>query len=320
MYDYPQLKKDIDNSGVGILELSNTTQADIKEFFNKNSIKNLITRSGTLFLNTTSGRAGDMGEKIDDSYVAPTIQWMYDKTLVTKMKEKIVDINKTLKSKDITYRENSHNPITRDKVTKYSYETVVDTSLWYFDGSYEKLTILRKWLVDNYKTSIFQMWYEIPLQNIRNKSGVYASKIHKELTKIYLELYKDSEEVQNFGKEYNSNTRRDKLQQTFRLQVYEEGCFISPHRDSDDLDDIPEGNCSMLLYTNEDYVEGMGGELVCIDIRPGRRKKEITVPPTIGTLVIVDFKQNPSHSVNVIKEKDWMRTTIGCWWPTGVGY
>lgn len=320
MYDYPQLKKDIDNSGVGILELSNTTQADIKEFFNKNSIKNLITRSGTLHLNTTSGRAGDMGEKIDDSYVAPTIQWMYDKTLVTKMKEKIVDINKTLKSKDITCRENPHNPITRNKVTKYSYETVVDTSLWYFDGSYEKLTILRKWLVDNYKTSIFQMWYEIPLQNIRNKSGVYASKIHKELTKIYLELYKDSEEVQNFGKEYNSNTRRDKLQQTFRLQVYEEGCFISPHRDSDDLDDIPEGNCSMLLYTNEDYVEGMGGELVCIDIRPGRRKKEITVPPTIGTLVIVDFKQNPSHSVNVIKEKNWMRTTIGAWWPAGVEY
>ncbi len=320
MYDYPQLKKDINNSGVGILELSNTTQADIKEFFNKNSIKNLITRSGTLHLNTTSGMAGDMREKIDDSYVAPTIQWMYDKTLVTKMKEKIVDINKTLKSKDITCRENSHNPITRNKVTKYSYETVVDTSLWYFDGSYEKLTILRKWLVDNYKTSIFQMWYEIPLQNIRNKSGVDASKIHKELTKIYLELYKDSEEVQNFGKEYNSNTRRDKLQQTFRLQVYEEGCFISPHRDSDDLDDIPEGNCSMLLYTNEDYVEGMGGELVCIDIRPGSRKKEITVPPTIGTLVIVDFKQNPSHSVNVIKEKDWMRTTIGCWWPTGVEY
>ena len=320
MYDYPQLKKDIDNTGVGILELSNTTKEDIKEFFNKNSIKNLITRDGILFLNTTNEMTEDMGEKIDDSYVAPTIQWMYDKTLVTKMKEKIVDINKTLKSKDITCRENIHTPITRDKVTKYSYETAVDTALWYFDGSYEKLTILRKWLVDNYKTSIFQMWYEIPLQNIQSPNGIDAVKIHEELTKIYLELYKDSEEVQNFGKEYNSNTRRDKLQQTFRVQVYEEGCFISPHRDSDDLDDIPEGNCSMLLYTNEDYVEGMGGELVCIDIRPGSRKKEITVPPTIGTLVIVDFKQNPSHSVNVIKEKDWMRTTIGAWWPAGTGY
>ena len=276
MYDYPQLKKDIDNTGVGILELSNTAQEYIKEL-NKISIKNHITRSGTLHLNL-----------IDD----------YDTTLGTKMKEKIVDINKTLKSKDITYTENSHNP------------SDTDITMWYFSGSYEKLTILRKWLVDNYKTSIFQMWYEIPLQNIRNKSGVDVTKIHQELTTIYLELYGDLEEVQNFGRKYNPKVNL--ANQTFRLQVYEEGCFISPHRDGGG------GHCSMLLYTNENYVEGMGGELVCIDSKSGR-KKEITVPPTIGTLVIVDFKNNPSHAVNVIKEKDWMRTTIGAWWPPSVG-
>ena len=276
MYDYPQLKKDIDNTGVGILELSNTAQEYIKEL-NKISIKNHITRSGTLHLNL-----------IDD----------YDTTLGTKMKEKIVDINKTLKSKDITYTENSHNP------------NDTDITLWYFRGSYEKLTILRKWLVDNYKTSIFQMWYEIPLQNIRNKSGVDVTKIHQELTTIYLELYGDLEEVQNFGRKYNPKVNL--ANQTFRLQVYEEGCFISPHRDG------TSGHCSMLLYTNENYVEGMGGELVCIDSKSGR-KKEITVPPTIGTLAIVDFKSNPSHAVNVIKEKDWMRTTIGAWWPPSVG-
>jgi hypothetical protein len=301
VYDYPQLKKDIHNTGVGILELSNTAQEYIKEFFNKHSIKTLITRNGTLHLNTTSGMVGE----IDDD---DTVNWEYDTTLITKLKEKIIDINKTMDSvwknykyKDITYRENSHNP----------NEPAGDASLWYFDGSYEKLTVLRKWLVDNYKTSIFQMWYEIGLQNIQNPTAVDVTKIHEELTKIYLELYGDLEEVQNFGREYNP---KENLTQTFRLQVYEEGCFISPHRDGGD------GHCSMLLYTNEDYVEGMGGELVCIDIRPGRRKKEITVPPTIGTLAIVDFKSNPSHAVNVIKEKDWMRTTIGCWWPAGVGY
>ena len=287
MYDYPQLKKDIDNTGVGVLELSDITKEYIKELFNKHSIKRLITRNGTLHLNTTSGM---VGEPYDG-----TVNWEYDTTLITKMKEKIVDINKTLKSKDITYTENSHNP------------NDTDITLWYFSGSYEKLTILRKWLVDNYKTSIFQMWYEIPLQNIRNKSGVDVTKIHQELTKIYLELYGDLEEVQNFGREYNP---KENLSQTFRLQVYEEGCFISPHRDG------TGGHCSMLLYTNEDYVEGMGGELVCID----SEGKEIIVPPTIGTLAIVDFKKDPSHSINVIKEKDWMRTTIGCWWPAGTGY
>ena len=304
MYDYPQLKKDIDNTGVGILELSNTAQEYIKEL-NKISIKNHITRSGTLFLNTTIGMTTDKDVPIT---------YEYDTTLITKLKEKIIDINKTMDSvwknykyKDITCRENSHNPITRDKVTKYSYETDVDTSLWYFDGSYEKLTILRKWLVDNYKTSIFQMWYEVSLQNIQSPNGIDAVKIHEELTKIYLELYGDLEEVQNFGREYNPKVN---LTQTFRLQVYEEGCFISPHRDGGG------GHCSMLLYTNENYVEGMGGELVCIDSK-GNTK---TVPPTIGTLAIVDFKKDPSHSINVIKEKDWMRTTIGAWWPAGTGY
>ena len=288
MYDYPQLKKDIDNTGVGILELSNTAQEDIKEFFNKHSIKILITRNGTLHLNTTSGMVGET----DDG----TVNWEYDTTLITKLKEKIIDINKTIKSKDITYTENSHNPNEEE-----------EESLFYFSGSYEKLTILRKWLVDNYNPSIFQMWYEIALQNIQNPQGVDVTKIHKELTKIYLELYGDLEEVQNFGREYNSNTT---LQQTFRLQVYEEGCFISPHRDGGG------GHCSMLLYTNEDYVEGMGGELVCID----SEGKEIIVPPTIGTLAIVDFKKDPSHSVNIIKGNNWNRRTIGCWWPAGIQY
>jgi hypothetical protein len=284
VYDYPKLRKDINNSGVGILELSNTTKEYIREL-NKISFKNRITFNGDLHLALTD-------------VPLPANH----RTLISKLKEKIIDINETIKCKDITYNENTHNP------------NDIYSNLWYFYGPYEKLTILRKWLVDNYKTSIFQMWYEIELQNIPHPpNGIDASKIHKELTKIYLELYGDLEEVQNFGREYNPENCSTAVQQTFRLQVYEEGCFLSPHRDGGG------GHCSMLLYTNEDYVEGMGGELVCIDIRPGR-KKDIIVPPTIGTLAIVDFKSNPSHAVNVIKEKDWMRTTIGCWWPAGVQY
>ena len=229
----------------------------------------------------------------------------------------IVDINKTMhvwhqfigEGKKLTYKASDHERLETTQLEKdgsISYTENYDQKaivLWYISGSYEKLTILRKWLVDNYKTSIFQMWYEIELQTNPGQGGVVVTKIHQELTKIYLELYKDLEEVQNFGREYNSDTT---LAQTFRLQVYEEGCFISPHKDGN------VGQCSMLLYTNEDYVEGMGGELVCIDTKG----KEITVPPTIGTLAIIDFKQNPSHSVKVIKG-NWNRRVIGCWWPPG---
>ena len=288
MYDYPKLKKDISNTGVGILELSNTTKEYIREL-NKISLKGFITFIGELHLDLTD-------------VPLPANH----RTLISKLKEKIIDINETIKSKDITYTENIHR------------QNDTNPNEWYFSGSYEKLTILRKWLVDNYKKSIYQMWYEIRLQTIKGKgpAGIDASKIHQELTKIYLELYGHLEEVQNFGREYNPELNLNN--QVFRLQVYEEGCFITPHRDSEG-GDSNEGKCSMLLYTNEDYVEGMGGELVCTYNRVGR-KKEITVPPTIGTLAIIDFKKSPSHAVNVIKEKDWMRTTIGSWWPAGVEY
>jgi hypothetical protein len=255
MYDYPQLKKDIDNRGVSILEVSNTTKEYIREM-NKLSFKNMISSTGSLYLNLIDG---------------------YDTTLVSKMIYKIVDINKTMhvwhqfigEGKKLTYKASDHERLETTQLEKdgsISYTENYDQKaivLWYISGSYEKLTILRKWLVDNYKTSIFQMWYEIELQTNPGQGGVVVTKIHQELTKIYLELYKDLEEVQNFGREYNSDTT---LAQTFRLQVYEEGCFISPHEDGND------GQCSMLLYTNEDYVEGMGGELVCTDSRPGRKK------------------------------------------------
>jgi hypothetical protein len=285
MYDYPKLKKDISNTGVGILELSNTTKEYIREL-NKISLKGLITFIGELHLDLTD-------------VPLPANH----RTLISKLKEKIIDINETIKSKDITYTENIHRP------------NDTNPNEWYFSGSYEKLTILRKWLVDNYKKSIYQMWYEIPLQNNKNPSGVDVTKIHQELTKIYLELYGHLEEVQNFGREYNPELNLNN--QVFRLQVFEEGCFIEPHFDGN----APDGHCVLLVYTNEDYVEGKGGELVS-EYKPGlnRDVETITVPPTIGTLVVVDLKNDPCHAVNVVKEKDWMRTVIRSYWPAGVEY
>tara|TARA_Y100000296_G_C5159180_1_gene250888 strand:+ start:623 stop:1543 length:921 start_codon:yes stop_codon:yes gene_type:complete len=300
MYNYPKLKKDISNTGIGVLELSDTIKDNIRESFNTHSLKELITKYGTLFLNTNSGNI--------DEGTGPPLPWPYkndyeyDSTIIPKIKEKILEINKTMEGKDITYVATEHNSET-------GREENMESPLYDFFGPYEKLTILRKYIVDNFKSSVFQMWYDIPLQNIINPSGVDVTKIHQELTKIYLELYGHLKEVENFGREYNPN---ESIQQTFRIQVYEEGCHIESHQDGGG------GHCAMLVYTNEDYVEGKGGELVS-EYKPGRNKdvETITVPPTIGTLAIVDFKKDPLHAVNVVKEPNWMRTVIGCWWPPG---
>ena len=317
LYDIKSAKDQLRSTGVTVMSFSNVdalTDAPagesvmnqyIKEI-NKYSLKDLIQIfGGCLFLNTTVNMYDDqLAKLVPGTEITP---YDYDTECIPKIKEKILEINKTMEGKELT-------SVAADHDSQNNQSDQNDIPLWDFYGPYEKLTILRKYIVDNFKSSVFQMWYRIELPNTHNKDNVsntvftmFTSQIHEELTKIYLELYGDLEEVQNFGREYNSNTT---LQQTFRLQVYEEGCFLSPHRDGGG------GHCSMLLYTNEDYVEGMGGELVCID----SKGKEIIVPPTIGLLAIVDFKKDPSHSVNIIKGNNWNRRTIGCWWPAGVQY
>ena len=137
------LKKDIDNRGVSILEVSNTTKEYIREM-NKLSFKNMISSTGSLYLNLIDG---------------------YDTTLVSKMIYKIVDINKTMhvwhqfigEGKKLTYKASDHERLETTQLEKdgsISYTENYDQKaivLWYISGSYEKLTILRKWLVDNYK-------------------------------------------------------------------------------------------------------------------------------------------------------------------------
>ena len=320
LYEIKSAKDQLRSTGVTVMSFSavNANTGEMKEGegesvmnqyikeINKYSLKDLIKIfGGCLFLNTTVNMYDDqLAKSVPGTAIT---RYDYDIECIPKLKEKILEINKTMEGKELTSVAADH-----DSQNNQSDEN--DIPLWDFYGPYEKLTILRKYIVDNFKSSVFQMWYRIELPNTHNKDNasnavftMFTSQIHEELTKIYLELYGDLEEVQNFGREYNSNTT---LQQTFRLQVYEEGCFISPHRDGGG------GHCSMLLYTNEDYVEGMGGELVCID----SKGKEIIVPPTIGTLAIVDFKKDPSHSVNIIKGNNWNRRTIGCWWPAGIQY
>ena len=305
LYSTKLAKDQLHSTGVAVMSLSNkdTGKSVINEYLkemNKYSLKDLIKSfGGSLFLNTTY----DMHNEVPNKNFSTD----YDKECIPKIKEKILEINKTMEGKELTYVTSDHN-------MEHTQAEKDNSPLWDFYGPYEKLTILRKYIVDNFKSSVFQMWYRVELPNNHNKDNtkntiftMFGSKIHEELTKIYLELYGDLEEVQNFGREYNSDTA---LQQTYRLQIYEEGCHLEPHRDGGG------GHCSMLLYTNEDYVEGMGGELVCEDSN-GNKK---TVPPIIGTLAILDFKKDPSHAVNVIKGNNWNRRTIGCWWPAGVQY
>ena len=80
--------------------------------------------------------------------------------------------------------------------------------------------------------------------------------------------------------------------------MYNKLCYINRHQDG------TGGNrlTNILIYLNDDYVTGMGGEIIIND------KK---VNPELGKVAILDFsKNNPTHSVTEVLDTNFRRITI----------
>jgi len=82
----------------------------------------------------------------------------------------------------------------------------------------------------------------------------------------------------------------------FDLTLYEKNDFIEPHSDGID----PQRLCVILIYLNDDYQTGFGGELII--------KNHIKVTPIFGNVAILDFTaNNPIHSVNHVLDDEFKR-------------
>ena len=125
----------------------------------------------------------------------------------------------------------------------------------------------------------------------------------KKLKDTYLKLYDGKVTEKTVDNTYQHIDSKVNAQ----VQLYDEGCFIDKH--SDGYPTITN-QCQMLLYLNEDWKPGMGGELFCIN----SKGKEIVVEPKIGTCVVIDFDKNPLHEVKVVTEKNYLRNVIRCDW------
>ena len=134
----------------------------IKEI-NKYSLKDLIQIfGGCLFLNTTVNMYDDqLAKLVPGTEITP---YDYDIECISKIKEKILEINKTMEGKELI-------SVAADHDSEHNQSDQNDIPLWDFYGPYEKLTILKKYIVDNFKSSVFQMWYRIELPNTHNKNN-----------------------------------------------------------------------------------------------------------------------------------------------------
>jgi Rps23 Pro-64 3,4-dihydroxylase Tpa1-like proline 4-hydroxylase len=81
--------------------------------------------------------------------------------------------------------------------------------------------------------------------------------------------------------------------------MYNKLCYINRHQDG------TGGNrlTNILIYLNDDYVDGMGGEIIIND--------NIKVNPELGKVAILDFSwNNPVHAVTEVLDENFRRITI----------
>ena len=148
-------------------------------------------------------------------------------------------------------------------------------------GSY---TSLFKWKyeLDNINGNAkSQSWFHSPnYSRVKIQNPIH--NVYKQiLSQLYFEYLNDDYYDNNLG---------------FDLTLYEIGDFIEPHNDGIDTNKL----CVILIYLNDDYQDGFGGELII--------ENNIIVPPIFGQVAILDFtNNNPNHSVNMVKNDNFKR-------------
>lgn len=148
-------------------------------------------------------------------------------------------------------------------------------------GKFENLCKLKKRL-DDLCEARSQTWYFTSfINNIENLNLVKT--IHK---KIVNELYP----IEASSLYTNSN------REAIDLTLYLKDDFIENHSDGIDIGRY----CVILIYLNDDYQEGYGGELVINDYN--------IVRPEFGNISILDFtKNNVKHRVNAVLDDNFKR-------------
>jgi Rps23 Pro-64 3,4-dihydroxylase Tpa1-like proline 4-hydroxylase len=81
--------------------------------------------------------------------------------------------------------------------------------------------------------------------------------------------------------------------------MYNKMCYINPHYDGWGGNKL----CNILIYLNEDYKDGYGGELIL--------NNETKIIPNLGRIVVIDFSfANPNHEVAEVLDDSFKRCAL----------
>lgn len=170
-----------------------------------------------------------------------------------------------------------------DKIKKVEFTTLKHTNCGNSDSTNDSFENLEKLKEQYAPLKRFQVWYED--NNFRPKmTNEEYTFIRNLFISIVENLYPDDSYDDNFH---------------IYSTMYNKMCYINNHQDG--TNDLRLTN--ILIYLNEDYKDGMGGELVI--------QNDIKIKPELGNVAILDFSQNnPLHAVSEVLDENFRRIAM----------
>lgn len=175
-----------------------------------------------------------------------------------------------------------------------------------FEGTFENLK-----KIDNYLNELIeieplnqtgQTWYfgDLEWNGIDGKLTPSAQLVESLYIQTIKNLYRDDIINKDDYEPYKIINQETSIVRGTDVTLYLKNNYINAHQDSEgDFNRL----CVMLIYLNEDWENGYGGEIV-VD-------EELVIPPSFGNVVILDFTQNNiSHEVLKIVNEDFERFAL----------
>ena len=169
-----------------------------------------------------------------------------------------------------------------DKIKQIEFTNLRHTGCGNSDSTNDSFENLEKLKEEYAPLKRWQVWYQD--NNLRTK---ISEDEYSVLREVFTSIIEDVYPADSYDTNFFIN-----------CTMYNKLCYINRHQDG------TGGNrlTNILIYLNEDYTEGMGGEIVINDEK---------VNPELGKVAILDFsKNNPTHSVTEVLDTNFRRITI----------
>lgn len=169
-----------------------------------------------------------------------------------------------------------------DKIKQIEFRNLRHTGCGTSDSSTDSFENLEKLKEEYAPLKKWQVWYQD--NNFRTK---ISENEYEFLRNLFTSIIEDVYPSDSYDKNFFIN-----------CTMYNKLCYINRHQDGT----AGHRLTNILIYLNDDYVTGMGGEIVI---------NEEKVNPELGKVAILDFSQNnPLHAVTEVLDENFRRITI----------